>query len=123
LETFLRIFTFITIRDGQMADVEIAKMLIKVGGILTVIEPFFIAVLLLLTVIGILFAISFAILGYWIFKRSEETIEFIENKEYKKAKDKLLVPAIIALILTSRVGGILMLLGLVLLPSEKPTSF
>ncbi|HHI00511.1 MAG TPA: hypothetical protein ENL40_03400 [Thermococcus litoralis] len=106
-----------------MADVEMAKTLIKVGGILSVIEPFFIAVLLLLTVVGILFAIPFAILGYWIFKRSEETMEFIENKEYKKAKDKLLIPAIIALILTSRVGGLLMLLGLVLLPSEKPTSF
>ncbi|MDK2783525.1 MAG: hypothetical protein PWQ32_1114, partial [Thermococcaceae archaeon] len=96
--------------------------LIKVGGILSVIEPFLIAVLLLLTIIGILLAIPFAILGYWIFKRSEECVELIENKEYKKAKDKLLVPAIIALILTSRVGGILMLLGLVLLPSEGSTS-
>ncbi|WP_087037711.1 hypothetical protein [Thermococcus litoralis] len=105
-----------------MADVEMAKTLIKVGGILSVIEPFLIAVLLLLTIIGILLAIPFAILGYWIFKRSEECVELIENKEYKKAKDKLLVPAIIALILTSRVGGILMLLGLVLLPSEGTTS-
>jgi len=99
-----------------------ARTLIKVGGILSVIEPFFIAVLLLLTVIGILFAIPFAILGYWIYKRTEECTEFIENGEYKKAKDKLLIPAIIALILTSRVGGILMLLGLILLPPENPTS-
>ncbi|MDK2784128.1 MAG: hypothetical protein PWQ32_1717, partial [Thermococcaceae archaeon] len=40
-----------------MADVEMAKVLIKVGGILSVIEPFLIAVLLLLTIIGILLAI------------------------------------------------------------------
>jgi len=99
-----------------------ARTLIKVGGILSVIEPFFIAVLLLLTVIGILFAIPFAILGYWIYKRTEGCTEFIENGEYKKAKDKLLIPAIIALILTSRVGGILMLLGLILLPPENPIS-
>lgn len=105
-----------------MADVEMAKILIKVGGILSVIEPFLIAALLLLTVIGILFALPFAILGYWIFKRSEEALELIENKEYKKAKDKLLIPAIIALILTSRAGGILMLIGLALLPSENSTS-
>jgi len=72
--------------------------------------------------VGIVLAIPFAILGYWILRRSEEAIELIENKEYKKAKDKLLIPAIIALILTSRVGGILMLLALVLLPSEESTS-
>ncbi|RLF82475.1 hypothetical protein DRN48_09090 [Thermococci archaeon] len=62
-----------------------ARTLIKVGGILSVIEPFFIAVLLLLTVIGILFAIPFAILGYWIYKRTEGCTEFIENGEYKNA--------------------------------------
>ncbi|KPU62883.1 membrane protein [Thermococcus sp. EP1] len=105
-----------------MADVEMAKTLIKVGGILSFIEPFLIAFMLLLTVIGVLFAVPFAILGFWIYNRANECIELIENGEYKKAKDKLLIPAIIALILTSRVGGILMLLGLVLLPSEESTS-
>ncbi|MBO8174359.1 MAG: hypothetical protein H0Z18_03790 [Thermococcus sp.] len=102
-----------------MADVETAKLLIRIGSILAIIEPMIIAVILLMTIIGIIFAIPLMFLGYWIYKRSEEVITLIEEGRYKEAKDKLIVPMVVALILTSRLGGILMLIGLVILPSSN----
>ena len=102
-----------------MADVETAKLLIKIGGILSIIMPLVIGLFLFITVVGIVIAIPLMILGYWIYRRTEEVVELIERGEYKKAKDNLIIPMVIALILTSRIGGILMLIGLVLLPSQS----
>ncbi|WP_048151983.1 hypothetical protein [Palaeococcus ferrophilus] len=102
-----------------MADVETAKLLIKVGAILSVIVPLFIGVLLLMTIIGIIIGLPLVVLGIWIYRRMEDAIALVDEGRYKDARDTLLIPSILALILTSRIGGALMLIGLVLLPSEN----
>lgn len=102
-----------------MADVETAKLLIKVGAILSVIVPLFIGVLLLMTIIGIIIGLPLVVLGIWIYRRVEDAIALVDEGRYRDAKDRLLIPSILALILTSRLGGALMLIGLILLPSEN----
>ncbi|NJE04892.1 hypothetical protein E3E36_01745 [Thermococcus sp. M36] len=105
-----------------MDDVETARLLIRIGGIVGIIEPLVIGLLLLITIIGIVIAVPLLILAWWIYKRSSEAVDLAEMGRYREARDKVIVPAVVALILTSRVGGILMLIGAVLLPSEKESA-
>ncbi|WP_234394417.1 hypothetical protein [Thermococcus piezophilus] len=45
-------------------------------------------------------------------------IELVDMGDYKKAKDKLIIPMVLSLIFFSTISGILMPIGLILLPSK-----
>ncbi|NJE47453.1 hypothetical protein E3E35_08580 [Thermococcus sp. GR7] len=104
-----------------MADVETAKLLIKIGGIISLIVGVLGGLVLLITIIGIILAIPAFILAWWIYKRSNEVVELVDIGEYKEAKNKLIIPMVLSLLFFSTVSGILMLVGLILLPSEPST--
>ncbi len=51
------------------------------------------------------------LIAIWIFKTSEDVAEMVRLGMYEEAKNKLLPPIVAAIVLVSRIGGILLLLG------------
>ncbi len=107
-----------------MGDPSSARNLIHIGDIINLI----IGVLVFLVIV--IFSIGFGIVVAWIplaiavwtHFRAKEAIQLIEEGRYKEAKDKVLIPSILSLIFNSLVGGLIILLGAISLPSENASN-
>ena len=107
-----------------MGDPDSAKSLIHIGDIINLI----IGVLVFLVIV--IFSIGFGIVVAWIplaiavwtHFRVKEAIQLIEEGRYKEAKDKVLIPSILSLLFNSLIGGLIILLGAISLPSENAST-
>ncbi len=55
------------------------------------------------------------IIALYVFKASDDAVELIRLGMYEEAKNKLLPAIVAAIVLVSRIGGILLLLGYLML--------
>jgi hypothetical protein len=73
--------------------------------------------------LGIVIAWIPLAIAIWAHLRAKAALELIDEGGYKEAKDKVLIPAIISLLFSSLLGGLLILIGIIILPAENiPTS-
>ena len=106
-----------------MGDPSSARNLIHIGDIINLI----IGVLVFLVIV--VFSLGFGVVVAWIplaiavwtHMRAKAALELIDEGRYKDAKDKILIPAILSLVFNSLVGGVIILIGALSLPSENET--
>lgn len=104
-----------------MGDPSSARSLIHIGDIINLI----IAVIVLFVIV--VFSLGFGIIIAWIplaiavwtHMRVKTALELIDSGRYKEAKDKLIIPAVISLLFNSLIGGLIILIGAISLPSEN----
>ncbi len=92
---------------------EKALKIIRAGGIISAVEGILI-VLYYTSRVGVekaLPVLPVILIAVWIFKTSEDVVEMVKLGMYEEAKNKLIPPIVAAIVLVSRIGGILLLLG------------
>ncbi|WP_010479787.1 hypothetical protein [Thermococcus zilligii] len=102
-----------------MTDVGTAKDLIRIGDIINIIFAAIAAFVLLITIIGILFVWIPILIGIWTHSRVQEAMKLIDAGKFNEAKDKIIVPAVVSLIFNGLLGGLFILIGAIMLPSEN----
>jgi len=58
-------------------------------------------------------------IAIWTHMRAKDALELIDAGRYREAKDKVMVPSIISLLFNSLIGGLIILIGAISLPSES----
>jgi hypothetical protein len=105
-----------------MGDPQSARNLIHIGDIINLI----VGVLVFLVIV--VFSLGFGIVVAWIpiaiaiwtHFRASDALRLIDEGRYKEAKDKVMIPSILSLIFNSLIGGVIILIGAISLPSEGP---
>ncbi|ASJ07240.1 hypothetical protein [Thermococcus pacificus] len=107
-----------------MGDPSSARNLIHIGDIINLV----IGVLVFLVIVVFSFGLGIVVawiplaIAIWTHLRAKSALELIDEGRYKEAKDKILIPAILSLIFNSLVGGLIILLGAISLPSENASN-
>jgi len=107
-----------------MGDPDSARNLIHVGDIINLIIGVlaFLVILVFSLGIGIVVAWIPLAIAIWTHFRAKDALRLIDEGRYKEAKDKVLIPSILSLIFNSLIGGLIILLGAISLPSENAST-
>ncbi|WP_297069419.1 hypothetical protein [Thermococcus sp.] len=105
-----------------MGDPSSAKNLIHIGDIINLI----IGVLVFLGIAiasigfgGIVVAWIPLAIAIWTHFRAKDALQLIDENRYNEAKNKVLIPSILSLLFNFLVGGLIILIGALSLPSEN----
>ncbi|GEM_PF-2784598 len=94
---------------------EKAVKIIRAGGIISAVEGIILVLYYIFRISKSLWsslpALPIIPISIWIFWTSDKIAEMVKLGMYEEAKIKLLPPIVASLLLTSRIGGILLLLG------------
>ena len=107
-----------------MGDPQSARNLIHIGDIINLI----IGVLVFLVIVVFSFGFGIVVawiplaIAVWTHFRAKDALRLIDESRYKDAKDKVMIPSILSLIFNSLVGGLIILIGALSLPSENMPS-
>ena len=107
-----------------MGDPSSARNLIHIGDIINLIIGVlvFLGILVFSFGIGIVIAWIPLAIAVWTHFRAKDALQLIDEGRYKEAKDKVLIPSILSLIFNSLVGGLIILIGAISLPSENAST-
>jgi len=107
-----------------MGDPSSARNLIHVGDIINLIIGVLVFLVILVFSLGIGIVVAWIPLAIaiWTHFRAKDALQLIGEGHYKEAKDKVLIPSILSLVFNSLIGGLIILLGAISLPSENAST-
>ena len=102
-----------------VGDVSTSRSLINVGDVINIIIGVLAIISLIISVIGIILVPLPAFLIWWTHERVKETNNLIDSGELGKARDRLILPSVLSMLVASFIGGLLILIGAVMLPGDE----